>query len=340
MTALNTYERLEATALWRPEGGTQKVEVIVSMGEATLLISDLHDKTLTHWSLPAVKRSNGTNERTAIYKPAHDTDELLEVDDETMIDAILRVQKAIERAKPRPGRLRTLVIGASTLIVAGLAIFWLPNALVRQAVTIVPDVTQNQIGDALLNRVKRLSGQPCGTPHGTKALRALQIRLNVLNAQGNISVVSSGVRVSHSLPGGKTLLNRSVVEDFDDPDILAGYVLAEQQRAADQDPLGHLLHEAGLQTTLRLLTRGSISDDVLDDYAENLLSHAQRPVDPADLIERFAAANVRLSPYAYAIDITGERTRELIEADQTRVPNPQTVLTDGNWVAVQDICGG
>lgn len=337
MTALNEYDRLEASALWRPEGETQRVEVVVSMGKATLVISDLNDQTLTHWSLPAVERMNGTNERTAIFQPGSETDERLELEDETMITAIARVQRAIDRATPRPGRLRGVLIAASAASLLALGVFWLPSALVRQAVTIVPMVTRDQIGDALLLRVQRLSGQPCNTVHGRKSLNVLK---NRLRNQGDIIVLREGVLLSHSLPGGKTFLNRTVVEDFEDPDVVAGYVLAEQQRAADLDPLDHLLQTAGLRTTLQLLTRGTIPDEALDAYAEGLMSQPLQAVEYSDLIDRFSDAKVRMTPYGYAEDITGETTLALIEADPVRVTEPVTVLSDGDWVALQGICNG
>ena len=57
MIALTEFDRLEASALWRPEGDSQRVEVIVSVGEATLTLSDITGRALTHWSLPAVALS-------------------------------------------------------------------------------------------------------------------------------------------------------------------------------------------------------------------------------------------------------------------------------------------
>lgn len=339
MTALTEFDRLEATALWRPEGETQRVEVVVSMGKATLIISDLKDKTLSHWSLPAIERVNGTNERRAIFAPGPDTDERLETEDETMIAAILRIQRAIERGTSRHGRLRSVLYGAVCLSVLALGIFWLPGALVRQAVTIVPGVTRTQIGDALLTRIERLSGQPCDTVHGARALQRLKSRLATTGA-GAILVMRSGVQSARHLPGGIILLDRSVIEDHEDSDVVAGFILAEQQRAADLDPLESLLRSAGLMTSLKLLTSGYIPEDALDAYAEDLIRQDPAPVDMSRLIERFAAAEVRPLPYAYAQDITGVSTLPLIEADAVRLQSARPVLDDGDWVALQNICGG
>ena len=63
MTALSKYARLEATGLWRAGPDEQRREVIVSIGDATLVISNLKDQALAHWSLAAVDR------KTACYLP-------------------------------------------------------------------------------------------------------------------------------------------------------------------------------------------------------------------------------------------------------------------------------
>ena len=337
MTALTEFDRLEATALWRPEGETQRVEVVVSMGKATLIISDLNDKTLSHWSLPAIERVNGTNERLAIFAPGPDTDERLETEDETMIASILRIQRAVERGTSHHGRLRGALYGAVCLGALALGVFWLPGALVRQAVTIVPGVTRTQIGDALLTRIERLSGQPCDTVHGARALQRLKSRL-ATPGTGDILVMRSGAQNALHLPGGIVLLNRSVVEDHEESDAVAGFILAEHQRAADVDPLENLLRSAGFMTSMQLLTSGHIPEDALDAYAEDLMRQDPAPLDMEQLIERFASAEVRTLPYAYAQDITGISTLPLIEADAVRMQSARPVLTDGDWVALQNIC--
>jgi hypothetical protein len=58
MTALSEFERLEAPGLWRPTPEAQRLNVIVSVGDATLTISDMQDRPLSHWSLPALHRLN------------------------------------------------------------------------------------------------------------------------------------------------------------------------------------------------------------------------------------------------------------------------------------------
>ena len=68
-----------------------------------------------------------------------------------------------------------------------------------------------------------------------------------------------------------------------------------------------------------------------------LVPHA--PLAADTLLEAFSAQGVKSTPYAYALDASGETTLELIEADPF-VTSPRPVLSDGDWVALQGICGG
>jgi hypothetical protein len=58
------------------------------------------------------------------------------------------------------------------------------------------------------------------------------------------------------------------------------------------------------------------------------------------LLAGFAAWSVRAAPYAYARDISGESTLALIEADPFAGQTPEPLLSDGDWLRLQSICGG
>ena len=118
-TALKQYQRIEATGLWRPSPDVQRREVVVSLGEATLTISDFNEQALTHWSLAALERQN-PGVFPAIFNPDGDPDETLELEDSetTMIEAIDRLQRAIDRARPHPGRLRWFSVAGVVAAVA------------------------------------------------------------------------------------------------------------------------------------------------------------------------------------------------------------------------------
>ena len=342
MTALKEYARLESTGLWRATPQDQRREVIVSVGNATLTITDTRDQALTHWSLAAVARAN-PGQRPAIFHPDGDPSETLELaeDEAEMIEAIEKLRQHIERRRPRPGRLRFVMLLASVAAVGALAVFWLPDAMLRHTVTVVPAVKRAEIGEALLARITRVTGQPCSDAQANPALSRLGTRVLGAGGTNQLRVLRSGVQSTKHLPGGTILMNRALVEDFEEPDVAAGYVLAEQQRMAMLDPLQDLLQTAGLFASFRLLTTGELTPAVLDAYAETLLRKPQADVPDDALLLAFKDVGLRAAPYAYAVDVSGEETLPLIEADPfAGQALPAPVLADADWVRLQGICGG
>ncbi|MDJ0827575.1 MAG: hypothetical protein QNJ16_18960 [Rhodobacter sp.] len=337
MTALSEYQRLETPGVWRASAGDQRRDVMVSVGDATLVIYDMANRALAHWSLPAVERLNqGT--RPALYRPGEDSPEELEIADDMMVDAIETVRRAIARRRPQPGRLRFFLLGGGLAAVLALAVFWLPDALVRHTAGVVPEAKRAELGARLLGDIRRVAGAPCETALGRRALNRLYARL-LADRPGRLVVLPGGIAETAHLPGGLILLNRALVEDQEDPDAAAGYVLAEALRSEAQDPVETLLRATGPVTAFRLLTTGDVQDADLAVFAEVVMTAAPAAIDPETLLQRFAAAVVSSTPYAYALDISGETTLALIEADPVPPGGGRTVLADGDWVSLQGICG-
>jgi hypothetical protein len=340
MTALKEFDRLEATGLWRATPEDQRREVIVSMGDATLTIASINGEILGHWSIAAVARAN-PGQMPAIYHPDGDPGQTLELaEEETVLrEGLDRVLQAIDRRRPRPGKLRLILGGALTLGLALGGVFWLPDALERYAVNVVPQVKRAEIGASLLQRMQRVTGMPCRDGQAVRPLDRLALRILGPGSEGRVVVLPQSMPHSAHLPGGIILLNRSVVEDYEDPDIAAGYVLAEAARALSHDPLADLLDHAGLLASLRLITTGNLPPEVLDSYAELLLSKQGTEIPPQALLPYFSAAQLRSAPYAYSVDITGESTLPLIEGDPHRSGATRPALSDSDWVRLQGICG-
>ncbi|MEM8729644.1 MAG: hypothetical protein AAGF79_06955 [Pseudomonadota bacterium] len=335
MTALTRYQRIEATGLWRAHAEEQRREVVVSLGDATLVISDINDQALTHWSLAAVLRQN-PGERPAIFYPDGDPGETLELaETETeMIEAIETLRKAIDRARPRPGRLRLVGILASVLAVGLLGALWLPGALKFQAMTVVPDIKHQEIGETLLSRLERVAGRACRSDDAAAPLARLAQRTNVRA----VAVLPGGVRHALILPGNLVVLNRALIEDHEDPAVAAGYVLTERARAEAQDPLDALLSFGGPAASFRLLTTGELSDETLTDYTEYVLTQPRPELEMDPILKAFETARVPSTPYAYARDVTGETVLSLIEADPMAGQTAPAVMTDRDWVLLQNIC--
>jgi hypothetical protein len=337
MTALKKYARLESGGLWRDTPTAQRREVIVAFREASLVLKDPRSEAaLSHWSLPAIERLNGA-EIPALYAPSPDAIETLELDDTDMIAALETVRSAIDGQRAKPGRLRGALLGAGTVLVLALAAFWLPDALVTHTASVLPAATRAAIGQAALTDVQRLTGSACSSPLGNFALTQLSDRLFGPH-QAQILILRTGLARSAHLPGGTILIGHQMIEDEGGPEVLAGLALMERLRAEARDPILAVLDHAGLTATFRLLTSGVLPQDALAGYGEVVLQQPGLAVPDDVALARFQASGLASSPYAYAIDPSGETTLRLIEADPLLGLVPEPLLPDGDWVSLQDIC--
>jgi len=338
MTALNEYQRLECLGLWRETPESQRRDVIVSFGDATLVIKETpSDRALAHWSLPAIERRN-PGRMPAVFSPGRDSSEELELDDETMIAAIAKVHAIIAARRSHPGRLRgALLLAFAGVMLAGM-LLWLPGALIMHTAKVLPSATRVEIGDAILGDLERLTGQPCSAPDGLAALGELRDRV-VEN--GRLVVLPNGLKGALHLPGRIIAIGRGLIEDTDTPEVAAGYILAERLRGEQTDPVPDALRFAGLRATFHLLTTGDVPPGAFQGYGEHLTKATPAPVDQEALLQDFENAGVGSSAYAYALDKSGETTLGLIEADPfAKTPPPLPLLKDTDWVALQGICGG
>ncbi len=337
MTALDKYDRLETMGLWRESGQAQRRDVVVSFGDASLIIRDKGDTPVAHWSLPAIHRVN-PGKRPALFKPAADAEEELEVSDPEMIEAVEKIRKLIERARPHSGRLRLAVSGGIAAVLLAVGLIWLPGALVRNTVAVLPESTRLAIGTSLLGHMTRITGDTCRATLGTAALARLKNRALQGKLRKSYVVPKLGTRDTLVLPGRLLLLDATLVEDHDSPDVAAGYMLKALGDRRAHDPMVPLLEHAGFLTTFKLLTTGQMSNDRLASYSEALLKTEEPPLDNSAIIAQFKSARVSATPFAYGVDVTGEATLPLIEADPFRGAEAPRLLSDGDWVSLQGIC--
>ncbi|MFT4783808.1 MAG: hypothetical protein ACI9IV_001550, partial [Paracoccaceae bacterium] len=104
MTALDQYTRLECPGIWRAAPDAQRINVVAAFGVSSLVITDNNGRAMSHWSLAAVVRIN-PGIRPALFCPSPEAGEELELADDTMIDAIEKVRRAVVRSRPQGGRL-------------------------------------------------------------------------------------------------------------------------------------------------------------------------------------------------------------------------------------------
>ncbi len=339
MTALKEYQRLEAAGQWSADAAARPREVIVSLGEATLTLSDMEETPLAHWSLPAVVRRN-PGRMPALYAPGPDSDEVLEIEDELIIDALERLHAVIERRRGghggRRGRLRHLIGAGLLAVLAALAVFWLPGALVSYTAGVLPPAMRADLGARLLGRLETIAGPACTGAPSHKVLASLG--RDVLGTPARLAVLADLPRPALALPGATFALDRRLIEEFDSPYPLAGALIAQDEAARQHDPVLALLRDAGLWATLRLLTSGRLPEAALERHAARLLTAPPPTADVPALLQRFRDENLPATPWARAQDPAAPTARALTKADPVPPDQARALLDDADWVILQGIC--
>lgn len=338
MTALTQFQRLEATGVWRPNPSERLRDVIVSFGDATLILRDPRsEEPLSHWSLPAVTRLN-PGQMPAIFAPGSaEQDEVVEIDDTLMVDAIERVHSAIAASRARPGRLRGALIWSVVGLVAVAGAIWLPGLVVAHAARIAPPAQRTAVGLSILADMRQTTGAPCDRPSGAAVLDRLSARL--LGPEGRIVVLPATMRGARALPGGIVVIGDDMIAGEPGPQVAAGHVLAADLVASQNDPLFEVLRTAGLSAAVSMLTSGELAASATAGQGTALLLRAAARPDEEALLERMREAGVSSEPYARSLDPSGETVLTLIEADPYRANDaPEPLMSDGEWVQLQQIC--
>lgn len=333
MTVLEEYQRLEAEAVWRASPEDQRRDVIVSIGKATITIGAPNGTVLTHWSLPAMVRLN-PGELPAVFGPGAQATETLELSDPEMLSAIDRVLAAIGgRSAGRSWTSRLVRIGVLAGLAVGL-IYWLPGAVTAYTASLVPPEMRVEIGTDLLAETERVAGAPCSTPGGDRALALLSDTL-FPDRTVPLKVLPTTLTGTAHLPDGTMLVSHTLVEDFETPDVVAGFLLAEDLRAKAHDPLARLLEASPFRAALALLSTGHLRKTDLQRMAEGLVVRQNGPVPQDDLLALMNARGLDAKPYALAQDISGQATATLVSG---AVERSTPVLDDTDWIALQAIC--
>ena len=334
MTALKGYDRLECTGLWRSGPAAQRREVVISFGEATIVLTDMQNRALAHWSLAAVDVQKHAGDK-ATLRPGADSEESLEIADRAMLEALLKVQKAIDRSRPHPGRLRLILAVSSVMIASVVSVLWGPQAVISYASKVLPEVKRIQLGDALALRIGQLAGPYCSSPEGSRTAEKLVARLNT-PARLSLSVLPGQRSRPIALPGGKVVLFENMVTAYDDPAVTAGHVLFALAASQNNDPVRLYLEQAGPLISLGLIASNDLSEAQIDQLAKIALSQPAIPAPRTALLNLFAKAEISVSPFARTL--SGAEAQDLTAQDPFPTGSPYPVLADGAWLGLQEIC--
>jgi len=189
-----------------------------------------------------------------------------------------------------------------------------------------------------LNEFISFVGAPCSRELGKMALEKFVSNLGFLEYTFYI-VPGETINVLH-LPGKIIVISKALVEDFDDPDVLAGYVLAQIQREAKSNALDELMRQMSNMEIIQFLFGKSPDAKTLRSFSKDWITKNKVSLDLESLMKEFNNREISSLPYSYAKDVTGKTTQFLINSEKTSEKARKPSLDDSSWLALQTICGG
>ncbi len=260
MTALDKYIRLEAVGQWRESPEADPREVVVSFGDATLVLSDMQENPLTHWALAGIVRVKHEQEM-AIYTPDTQGFETLEIRDSDMIEAIAQVSRiALNQTRPvRRGF--GLWIALGLLLIGVLAVAPIFVRYQAQAMT-GPD-SARYLGYQLID----MTGvQTCSSPEGNTARDSLMANLY---PDGRYQLlVTADQSESHLYPGGLVVMSNSTLQDLTTQKDFANYI-----ENIDINPnlvLTDSFQAAPLSKVFRYVSSGEMDPEMLSQILDSI----------------------------------------------------------------------
>jgi hypothetical protein len=332
MTALERYVRLEALGQWREGPGVAPREVVVSFGDATLVLTDMADRPLGHWALAGVQ-AIGRDGPATVYAMSRDGGETLAIRDADMIEAIAAVSRGRLAAPPRagppaPARGWVWAVAAAALLALAGAVA--PRLIGAQAARMLPPEAAEEFGDRMLLQLMAARGPLCADPDGRRALATLAARVGA--GQGmRLRALDLGAAPVALLPGPTVALGRAALAQAEDPAEVAGWIALALAREATRPGAQRLMDAAGVAAGLRYVLTGRLSEAALARAARAALA-PPGPEEALAAVERLRAADLPTAPFADGLRRAG------LEAPPASAEGA-AALSDRDWVALQGLCG-
>ncbi len=262
MTAIDKYTRLEALGQWREGPDQPPCEVVVSFGNATLVLSDLDENPLCHWAMAATSRLSldGTK---AIYTPDTEGFETLEIDDSEMVEAIAQVSRASVTVSRRTPWLRWVFLVFLVATIA--AIFYVTPSILRgQAVRMTGHESARKLGTDML---ASLNTDICREPRADAAREQFQSR--AFPDGRTLLVIVRNQSPANVFPGGVVVISSSTLQSMQTPDELAALTTA--LAAKSEASMRQLFDASSPRELFNYITSGKLSGDRLAQVAQSII---------------------------------------------------------------------
>ncbi len=375
MTALDRFELLEAPGSFLDGETAEARDVIVKFGAESLVFMAMDETPLAHWPLATLRRlpeaPNHPGELRLI--PDHGGVERLVLTDRDMIAAIEEVCPDLHRPRKTSSRNKRRMIFWSVGAVASvlLIVFVLSPIIAARLAVAIPPESEMKLGDTVSEQILDLlsffGGDEvaiCETPEGNRALDSMTKRLGAdAHVPIRISVVNHGMVNALAAPGGRILVMRGLIDEASSPEEVAGVLAHEIGHVAQRDPTREALRSAGTAGILSMVLGDITGGSLIALVAESVLnaSYSREAEATADEIalDMLARAGLPSTPFAEFFDRLGDeigdpdgvlshiashpgfagRASAARAADTMDGGEFTPVLSDQEWVALQEICG-
>ncbi|MEM6971821.1 MAG: M48 family metallopeptidase [Pseudomonadota bacterium] len=371
MTASPEHDTLEGVGRYFDGESARSQEVIIGFGKRSIVIFQHGDQAIAHWPLGALRATRGGGIGELTLMPGHDSDEQLVIDDPTMIGIIKKVCPDLYR-KPRGGAgMRKAVVwaGLASGSVAAI-IFVLIPAMAVQLAPLIPYERERAMGDAtmeqlstIMARGSRFDDGICDGPRGLAALEKMTARLEPhsnIDRPIQVDVIDASIPNAFAAPGGRMALTRGLLSMAETPEEVAGVLAHEMGHDLHRDPMVGLLRQAGSTGVLSMLIGDVVGAGIFatvgdaaiyasysqmqerraDDEAIRILQEAELPTRPfGEFFERLREESGETPSVLQFLSThpTSQSRAEKVLSLEDRT-NYTPVLTDSEWVALQNVC--
>ena len=276
MTALEQYTRLETLGQWRESPEAEPKEVIVSFGNATLLLSDVNENPLGHWAMAATLRISLDGSR-AVYTPDTEGYETLEIDDAQMVEAIAQVSQVANESTRKTPWFRWFFV--AFILSAGVVLAKAtPDLLRDQAVRMTSPESARKLGSDM---VAALELPICREPRADAAKTQLQLR--AFPNDDVLLLVTTDITQINILPGNIILIGDALLRSLQSADDLAAVMHALIDQNTDNAAVFALFHDSSLRELLDYITSGTLPEARIDQAAQRAII---TPIGPLAATER------------------------------------------------------
>ena len=249
MTALKKYARLESSGLWKESQNASYIEVLITFGKTSLILSDFKDNPLTHWSLTAIKLES-RNQDEAIFSAGFEDGESLLIKDKHMIDSLLLFIYKEDRKHKSNSILSYFFFFCFLTFLAALILYF-PSKTQELAVSIISKQHERQIIDPYLKTHIKTAGGICRSAETDKIMRDILILIEGEQNFLSVSILRDQKMDVLHLPSGIILLSNEFIKSDASERKLISLLNSELPEAIERQPLKTLINQ---QTTFKLIS--------------------------------------------------------------------------------------